>query len=162
MFYIWHEFGEPDSINLDMILRKMLLQSPSLTKSYRFSLVKSVIVSGNSDRFFRTEKKFSILESCKTFEVSFQKFIWRRMNLREAENSAELWNAFKSFWRNWSLRKNRELKIFSCLFLNSSELDFWLFVKSKTELKAREGTLWLRLQFTSLKLKTVWFSINYM
>ena len=84
------------------------------------------------------------------------------MNLREAENSAEL----KCFWKFLKKLKfekeNRGLEIISCLFLNSSELDFWLFVKSKAELKALEGTLWLRSQFTSLKLKTVWFSINYM
>ena len=37
---------------------------------------------------------------------------------------------------------------------------FYSMFSQKAELKAREGTLWLRLQFTSLKLKTVWFSIN--
>ena len=36
MLYIWHEFGELDSINQIMILRKMLLQLASLAKSNRF------------------------------------------------------------------------------------------------------------------------------
>ena len=63
------------------------------------------------------------------------------------------------------MRKNRGLKIFSCLFLNSSELDFLLRVKTKSwiEGSGRNFVAPFAIHFlktVSLKLKTVWLSIN--
>ena len=183
MFYIWHEFGELDSINQIMILRKMLLQLASLAKSNRFFVGLIHWVSPLTRSIPRTHFSYGKFQYVKGLNRSWTLLSQLRkiLHLRILQN---FWSEFSKIYLTsnepqrsrkfsgiemllkvfeeieaWERKKG--LKIFSCLFLNSSELDFWLFVKSKTELKAREGTLWLRLQFTSLKLKTVWFSINY-
>ena len=99
---IFDLFGEKSPARMVTVKSVKKFHSCSSKKDLNFK--ESILRPSATFPMPTTKFNFKMLKSKKHFKWYFESFIWRRMNLREAENSAEL-KLFQKFLKKLKLEK---------------------------------------------------------